>query len=184
MKVAVIDELLTYDGLQLSTAFVDQHAPQTRDTVILFEGPADVPLEHMVDLDDVAAGEGIYSPLMAHLVIEHADIALREAVCRQRLLMRLAASWLSSRSGTAVQVRGDDLWVGEGKLSVSIATTSPRSCLVHAGINVETEGTPVRTAGLRELRIPTWEFLRNVSRAYVDEVASIAHAVAKVRPVT
>ena len=36
----------------------------------------------------------------------------------------------------------------DGKLSVSVATRSPRGALIHFGVNVDTEGTPVRTASL------------------------------------
>ena len=183
MRIVQLDEPLRYDGLQLSTAFVDSHAPDEDDVAVLFEGEADVPIEHMVDLEDAEAGDCIYSPLMAHWIVEHRDLPLPEAVWRQRLLGRLAADWIAHRAGIAVEVRGDDLFVGEGKLTVSIATRSPRGALIHLGMNVEIDGTPVPTAGLRDLRIPGREVLRAVARLYADEVASARHAVRKVRPV-
>ena len=49
--------------------------------------------------------------------------------------------------------RGNDLYYLGRKLSVSIATKSPVSILMHFGINIKTEGTPVPTAGLLELHI-------------------------------
>lgn len=182
MEIVILDAPLRYDGLQLSTSFVDRHAAG-RDAAILFVGEADVPLEHMVDLEDVEAGEAIWSPQMAHAVVEHRDLPLPEAVWRQRMLVRLAADWLAQRSGVHVDVRGDDLFVGDGKLSVSIATTSARSSLIHLGVNVDTEGTPVKTSGLRDLRVAPREFLRALARRYADELASVRHAVSKVRPV-
>ena len=78
---------------------------------------------------------------------------------------------------------GVDLFVREGKLSVSVATRSPRGALLHFGVNVETEGTPVRAAGLRDLRLPPREYLAALGRLYADELASAAHAAGKVRPV-
>ncbi len=183
MRIVQLEEPLRYDGLQLATAFVDQHAPDAADVLVLFEGEADVPVEHMVDLEDAEAGDSIYSPLMAHWIVEHRDLSLSEAVWRQRLLGRLAADWVAHRAGITVEVRGDDLYVGEGKLTVSIATRSPRSALIHFGMNVEIEGTPVPAAGLRDLRIPAREVLRAVARLYANEVASARHAVRKVRPV-
>lgn len=183
MQIVTLDAPLVYDGLQLSTSFVDQYA-SGGDVAVLFVGEADVPLEHMVDLEDVEAGEPIWSPLMAHVVVEHPDTPLPEAVWRQRMLGRLTADWIGQRSGVRVDVRGDDLYVGDGKLSVSIATSSPRSSLIHFGLNVDIEGTPVKAAGLRDLRVPPMELLRAVSRRYADEVASVRHATSKVRSVT
>jgi hypothetical protein len=183
MRTVWLDEPQDYDGRQLSTAFLDRHAPDAEDAAVLFVGGADVAVEQLVDLEDAEAGAVIWSPLMAHLVIEHRGVALEEAVWRQRLLVQLAARWIAARSGVAVEVRGDDLFVGGGKLSVSVATRSPRGCLVHLGLNVEIDGVPVRAAGLRDLRIPPQELLSALARLYAEELASVRHAVAKVRPV-
>jgi len=183
MNVVALDRELTYDGTQLATAFVDRHAPGGGDAVVLFSGPADVPRENLVDLEDAEAGAHIYSPLMAHLILEHRGVQLVEAVWRQRLLVHLAARWIEGRCGARVEVRGDDLFVHGGKLSVSVATNSPRGCLIHLGVNVETEGAPVVAVGLRDLRIPADEFLDAVANLYADELVSVAHAAGKVRPV-
>jgi hypothetical protein len=173
MKITRIEASLLYDGRQLSTPFMDEHLDGAGDGLVLFEGPADVPLEHMVDLEDVEAEAPVLGSHMAHVLVEHRDLALREAVCRQRLLGHLAAGWIAARSGSPVEVQGDDLFVGSGKLSVS----------VHFAVHVSTEGTPVPTAGLRDLRVPAGEFLTTLARAYADEVASIDHATRKVRAV-
>jgi uncharacterized protein len=186
MKVVHLEQPLLYDGLQLCTAFVDRHAPDAagRDDVLLtFVGEADVPREHLVDLEDAEAGAVIWSPEMAHVIVEHPGLALPEAVWRQRVLVRLAAQWIAARSGIAVDVRGNDLYVGAGKLSVSVATRSPRGALLHFAANVDIEGTPVHAAGLRDLRIRPREYLAAVARLYAEEVASVAHATGKVRPV-
>lgn len=184
MKLALLDESLRYDGRQLATAFMDAHGDAEGDAAVLFCGEADVPPERMVDLEDAEAGLAIYSPLMAHAVVEHRGLDLAEGVWRQRLFVRLAAEWIAARAGVHVDVRGDDLFVGAGKLSVSIATTSPRSVLMHIGVNVETEGAPVQAAGLRDLHIRPEDYLRAVAGAYRDEVASVTRAVGKVRPVS
>ena len=183
MRVVLLERELTYDGTQLCTAFVDQYAPGGGDVAVLFTGTADVPRENLVDLEDAEAGAFIYSPLMAHLVLEHRDVGLVEAVWRQRLLVHLAARWIESRCGARVEVRGDDLFVHGGKLSVSVATSSPRGCLIHFGVNVETDGAPVVAVGLRDLRIPADEFLDALANLYADELVPVAHAAGKVRPV-
>lgn len=183
MKIVTLTEPLAYDGLQLATAFIDRHAAGAGDAAVLFTGPADVPVEHLVDLEDAEAGAFIASPLMAHAIVEHRGIELREAVWRQRLLARLAASWIADRSGQHVDVRGNDLFVADGKLSVSVATRSPRGALLHFAVNIEIEGVPVRAAGLRDLRIPPREYLAALGRRYADELASVERATQKVRPV-
>lgn len=183
MKIVLLDGTKDYDGLQLCTAFVDAHARSPGDAMVLFEGAADVCVENLVDLEDAETNRPIGSLRMAHAIVEHRDMDLRTGVLAQRMLGRLAADWIARRSGVAVIVRGDDLFVGEGKLSVSIATTSPRGVLIHFAVNVLTEGTPVKTAGLRDLRLPARDFLRALGKAYADEVQSIDHAIRKVRPV-
>jgi len=183
LNVVVLDRELTYDGTQLCTAFVDRHAPGDADAAVCFTGAADVPRENLVDLEDAEAGAVIYSPLMAHVVLEHRGVALAEAVWRQRMLVHLAGRWIEGRCGARVDIRGDDLFVHGGKLSVSVATSSPRGSLIHLGVNVETEGAPVVAVGLRDLRIPADEFLEAVARLYADELVSAAHAAGKVRPV-
>ena len=184
MRIVLLERETVYDGTQLSTGFIDRHAPGGGDAAVLFCGPADVPREHLVDLEDAEAGAVIYSPFMAHLVLEHRGIELLETVWRQRVLVHLAGRWIEGRCGARVEVRGDDLFVHGGKLSVSVATRSPRGGLIHLGVNVETEGAPVVAVGLRDLRIPPDEFLAAVARLYADELVSVAHAAGKVRPVT
>jgi hypothetical protein len=184
VKIVQLEAPLLYDGTQLSTAFVDRHAPGETDAAVLFTGGADVDVEHLVDLEDAEAGAVIWSPRMAHAVIEHRDVELAEGTWRLRLLVHLAADWIAARSGTQGAVRGDDSFVGHGKLSFAVATRSPRGCLMHVGVNIETEGTPVPTSGLADLRIPSREFLGAMARLYADELVSVAHAAAKVRPVT
>ncbi|MFT7462246.1 MAG: hypothetical protein ACI9EF_000584 [Pseudohongiellaceae bacterium] len=183
MKIVLLDKPQAYDGLQLATAFVDSHCPEGEgDALILFEGQADVPEEHLVDLEDAEAGDFIYSPWMAHFIIEHRGLDLRSGVLAQRLLMRLMGRWLEERSGQVIDVRGDDLYFGTRKLSVSIATTSPRGVLIHTAVNVRTENAPVPAAGLCDLRVPALDFLKAAARLYADEMASVEHATTKVRP--
>lgn len=184
MKIVHLDDELTYDGRQLATSFFDERVPgEPEDALVAFLGAADVPVEQLVDLEDAETGGVIASPLMAHLLVEHRGLALREAVLRQRLLGHLAADWIGERAGLHVRVRGDDLFVDDGKLSVSVATASPRSALIHFAVNVLVEGTPVRAAGLRDLRIAPGEFLRATARIYAEEIDAARAAVRKVRTV-
>ena len=111
MRLIVLESEVVYDGTQLSTPFVDEHAPGGEDVGLFFCGPADVPRENLVDLEDAEAGAFIYSPFMAHVLLEHRGIELVEAVWRQRVLVHLAGRWIEGRCGARVEVRGDDLFV-------------------------------------------------------------------------
>jgi len=93
------------------------------------------------------------------------------------------AEILNARLG-APQVRrqGSDLFVGDAKLTVSVATVSPVSALIHAGINVTDEGTPVRTCSLEKLGIEPRAFGVAVLEAYIREIQSTWRARCKARP--
>jgi hypothetical protein len=77
--------------------------------------------------------------------------------------------------------RGSDLYDGTRKLTVSIASASPVSTLIHAGINVSSRNTPVPTTGLDDYGIPAREFAEEVLAAYVSDCASALRARCKVR---
>lgn len=136
----------------------------------------------MVDQVDVRANAPIYSPRMLHFLAEHFDGVLETAIMRQRLLAGIACDHVRAM-GPALRIRrrGDDIWDGERKLSVAIATVSPVSCLIHLGINVRTEGVPVPAAGLEEYGIDPGVLAEAVLRTYGDEMDSAWEARRKVK---
>ena len=71
------------------------------------------------------------------------------------------------------------------KLSVSIATKSITSVLIHTGLNILSEGAPVKASGLKsELGIDNIkEFAQTVMQRYADEIEDIILAGTKVRGV-
>ena len=107
-----------------------------------------------------------------------------------------AAGWLS---GSQLIREGDDLYVlapqedglsfgkvapvplERRKLSISIATVSPVSGLIHFAINVSSLGTPVKTASLEDLGIDPKEFAAEVLADFVSEATTIKEATMKVR---
>jgi len=179
-----LEQELTYDGTQLCSHFAYRNYGILGDVILAFQGPCRVGLGEMVDLEDVRDGLFIYSPRMLSFIVEHFDPNLECAVLRQRLLVALAADILRSLSPQAKEGlvrRGDDLFLGDRKLSVSIATVSPVSSLIHFGINVLTEGTPIPTAGLAELGVEPVGFAESLMDAYLEESAGIRKARCKVR---
>jgi uncharacterized protein len=179
---------ITYDGRQLAPHWMYRTFDLLGDAIVAFVGPCRVDLSEMVDIVDVKAQAPIYSPLMLHCIAEFFTTDLELAVYRQRLLIITAKELLEERTDYRLQRRGDDLYVtGEdgscGKLSVSIATVSITSTLIHTGFNIETDGTPVPTVGLAEMGVEVTAFATDLLRRYTDEVQDIHLARCKVRAV-
>jgi hypothetical protein len=184
MKTAWIDKTITYDGTQLRSHWIHQQSGTSGDVVAAFIGPADVPLANMVDLADVAASSPIFSRSMLHFLVEHFDTPLTLAVARQRLLMAIAAEEINrTQKSSGLERKGDDLYVGDRKLSVSIATASPVSSLIHVGMNIVAEGAPVPAIGLEELGVAPKSLAQKVLNRYSEEIHSMRVAICKVRPV-
>lgn len=180
--------LLTYDGRQLAAHWIYRQHDLLGDAIVAFRGPCEVKLTEMVDIEDVKANAPIYSPEMIHFIAEFFDLDLEKTVYRQRLLIVTAKEYIEERLNRPVQRRGDDLYLlrpdgRPGKLSVSIATSSPVSTLIHTGFNVRSEGTPVPTVALAELGLDPHDFAQAVLERYSAEVADIWLARCKVRPV-
>jgi hypothetical protein len=135
----------------------------------------------LVDLTDRAAGNVIVAARMLHFVVEHFSLSLSEAVWRQRVLAAVVGEEIARRApGAAVERRGDDVYVAEGKLTVSIATVSPTSALIHLGVNVDATGAPVAASDLTALGIDEREFAEVILNRYAEEIATHREALGKV----
>jgi hypothetical protein len=126
---------------------------------------------------------------MLHIIAEFFAGDLHLTVYRQRLLIVTAGELLAQMTDQPVTRRGDDLYLPRadgtpGKLSVSIATSSATSTLIHTGLNITTEGTPVPTVGLAELGIDAETFATDLLQRYAAELQDIWLARCKVRAVT
>ncbi|UCH84135.1 MAG: DUF366 family protein [Candidatus Latescibacterota bacterium] len=182
MRFKIIDKKIPYTGKELRSGWVLQHTGMAGDAAAAFLGPCHVKTEDLVDLDDVMAGTFIKSEQMAHVIAEHPGCDLGTGVLRQRMLVCILCELLGAR-GLRVQRRGDDVFIEDRKLTVSIAAPSPHSVLIHLGINIRPEGAPVPAVGLEEIGIEPTELLADLLGCYTRELESAAHAAAKVRPV-
>lgn len=156
----------------------------TGDAAVAFVGACDVEGERLVDLADERAGEVIKAARMLHFVVEHFGVPLAEAVWRQRLFAAIVCEEVSVRApGASVRREGDDVFANDGKLTVSIATVSPTSALVHFGVNVDGAGAPVTVADLQSLGIDASELASAVLARYAAEAESARAAACKVKGV-
>lgn len=184
IKSAFIDRAISYNGSQLSSHWIYKQTGMTGSCIVSFRGPADVPLSNMVDLEDVRNSAPIFSNEMLHFIVEHFDGDLDLAIARQRLLVAIAADKVRSHSeGAGIKRKNDDLFIADKKLSVSIATQSPVSHLIHFAVNIRSDNTPVPTCGLADLKIEANSFADEVMCRYCDEVKSMHLARCKVRAV-
>src|SRR5690606_18438397 len=139
-----------YDGSQIEPMWALKNFNIKGSSLISWVGPMNLENHEIIDYEDV--GLEIKSDEMLHMMVEHFDCQpadLRLCYHRQRLLVTIVKDFLQEM-GLNIQRNGDDLFLGQGKLSVSIATCSASSMKIHFGVNLTTEGTPedVTTAGL------------------------------------
>ncbi len=183
MQAAWIDEPTEYDGSQLRSHFAYSELGILGESIVAWCGPCDVALDALVDLEDRREKGTIHSTSMLHFVVEHFEGGLARAVVRQRLLVVIAADVIEFFGAPRPRRRGDDLYHADRKLSVSIATVSPVSTLIHLGLNVDAEGAPVPAADLAEFDIDPRRAAETIQERYIEEHASIERALRKVRGV-
>ena len=183
MKSRFIPELITYTGKQFCSHWIYEKTGLLGEAIAAFRGPAKVEGECLVDLIDRQEGAFIYSSDMLHFIVEHFDLDLEKTILRQRFLVSLIKDELQRRTGTFIRQQGDDLYDEDKKLSVSIATLSPVSSLIHTGVNISSKGTPVKTKGLADYGIDPEPFGKAVIEKYTQEIEEIRLAKCKVKGV-
>lgn len=184
MHTKLIDKEIKYIGSQLAPHWIYKNFKLQGDAIVAFIGECEVALTEMVDIEDVINNEPIYSKSMLSFITEQFNVNLVEGVFRQRLLICIIKELLEER-GIFVVRNGDDLMIDGKKLSVSIATKSTTSILIHTGLNILSEGAPVKASGLTsELGIvDIKEFALEVMKRYAEELEDINLASTKVRGV-
>lgn len=188
MKTLYLDQNLLYDGTQLKSLWAYLNHQVLGPSVVSWQGPCEVDFEHMVDGEDLNQRAAIRGSLMLHFVIEIFDRDLAFAVALQRLFVAILKDQLNQGSAILKKrplvQKGDDLYWGQHKLSISIATVSPVSQLIHLAVNVSHLGTPVKTCSLQDFKISPKRFSLKLMELWSQEFDSILRATQKVRPVS
>ncbi len=186
MKTLFIDKEIKYNGEQLSPHWIYKTFNIMGDAIVAFIGECDVNLTHMVDIEDVINNEPIYSKKMLNFIEENFNSSLIEMVYKQRLLVTITKEVIEKNyPSVKISRNGDDLFVNGKKLSVSIATKSITSTLIHFGLNIVADGAPVKASdltidvGVDDIKT----FAERILQAYKDEISDINFAVSKVRGV-
>lgn len=181
MKSKTVEQTIPYDGSQLKPLYSYVNHKLHGDSIVAFIGSCNVTLEHMVDAEDFVVNAEIKSDKMLHFIVEMFNQNLTTAVALQRLLVTMAQNLLLAK-GHLLLREGDDLYLGNKKLSVSIASCSAVSSMIHLGLNVENTGTPVPTCALIDFSIDPLEFAKELNKKFSDEYISIIEATQKVKP--
>ena len=184
MKTLFIDNEIKYEGWQLCPHWIYKNFKLQGDAIVAFVGECEVKLTEMVDIEDVINKEPIYSKLMLSFISEQFNVGLVEGVFRQRLLICKIKEALEKR-GFSVTRDGDDLFFDNKKLTVSIATKSATSILIHTGVNIISEGAPIKASGLQsDMKISDIKNLaQEIMVQYSEEIDDIVMASTKVRGV-
>lgn len=186
MKTLFIDKEIKYTGGQLAPHWIYKNFNIMGNAIVAFIGECEVNLNHMVDIEDVINDEPIYSKKMLSFIEENFNSSLEEMVYKQRLLVTITKELIEKKSPSVKIIRsGDDLYINNKKLSVSIATKSITSTLIHFGLNIDAEGAPIEAADLvKDAQISNiQEFAQELLENYKEETTDISLAACKVRGV-
>ncbi len=183
MKTLFLNENLKYDGTQLRSLFGYLGFKVQGDSCISFVGPCDVSVEHMVDGEDLLQKAEIKGSKMLHFIFEIFDRELVSGVFLQRLFAGIIADEIYEKTKIKMTRKGDDLYLDEKKLSISIATKSPISVMVHFAMNVSNSGTPVPTCSLEDLKLDPRTFAESLLKKVSAEYEDILIARLKVRAI-
>lgn len=181
LEIEYIDKKIKYDGSQLAPHWIYKTIGVMGDAAVAFCGPCNIPYEHMADLEDVLAKDSIKADSMLHFICEIFGKDCFSAVGVQNAFVSEIQNSLLKK-GVNVVKQGDDLFIGKGKLSISIASVSSVSALIHIGINIENKGTPVVTAALKDFNIKPKDFALDVLKRMKKEYSRMVLASCKVRP--
>jgi len=180
-QVVFSDRPRPYTGVELRPHFLLSEMGIKGSAIGAFIGPCRVETQHLVDWEDRLVSDRIEARLMVHLIGEFFGMTLREGVWAQRLIVAILKDQVDGH--LKVRREGDDLFIGDRKLTVSIVTVSPVSVLFHLGINIDPAGAPVPAIGLAELGVDVSKWIPSFLEAIRQEFEGIDWACVKVRPV-
>lgn len=186
METLFIDKEIKYTGSELAPHWIYKNFNIMGNAIVAFIGECEVNLNHMVDIEDVINNEPIYSKKMLNIIEENFNCSLEEMVYKQRLLVTITKELIEKLSpDVKIKRSGDDLFINNKKLSVSIATKSITSCLIHFGLNIDADGAPVNAAELvNDAKISDVQnFAKQLLSEYANEIKDISLAACKVRGV-
>lgn len=187
MESLFIDKKFAYDGSQLRSLFAYLEHGILGPSIVSWVGPCSIPFSHMVDGEDLLEQAVIQGDEMLHFIIEIFDRDLFSGVALQRLFASISKDYVQAHGAGLLQGKilrrdGDDIYLDNKKLSISIASKSPVSVMVHFAMNVTNKGTPVETLSFEDLHLQPRQTSEAIMELFKKEYSSIVIATQKVRP--
>ena len=180
-----LKDRILYDGTQIRPNWALNELNIKGPSIITWIGPMNI--KDIMDYEDT--GLEIKAEKMAHFIVEHFDeqpANLRLAYHRQRILVMILQEELW-KQGIPTRREGDDLYIGHGKLTVSVATASLSSMKIHLGMNITSKGTPedVETVGILDYKDLGEDdiigMVSDVAKKYIQEISLIEEDITKTR---
>lgn len=183
-----IEDVFEYDGSQIDPLWAFREFGIYGSSIVTWIGPVNIVPGNLKDFADV--GLDIRSDCMVNFICEFFDQQppnIRIAYLRQRLLVMIFREVLD-KYGVVSTREGDDIYVGGGKLSISIASVSLSSAKIHFALNIRDEGTPddVETIGLFDIgdvfnEDNLRDLIFNVVNRFISELESIENDISKTK---
>lgn len=175
-----------YDGSQINPSWAFQEFGVKDSTIVSWVGPMNILGDNLIDYEDV--GVDIKGNLMLNFIVEHFDEQpgnLKLAYHRQRMLVMITRDKLLDY-GIRTTQDGDDIFIDNKKLSVSIATASISTMKMHFALNITTEGTPdnVETSALEDNNMSMeqiHELQDSIANTYMEYIETIDKDITKTR---
>ena len=161
-------------------------------SIVTWIGPVNITPDNLKDFADV--GLEIKSNYMVNFICEFFDQQppnMRVAYLRQRLLVMIFREILTEY-GIQTKREGDDIFVDDGKLSISIASISLSSAKIHFALNLEDKGTPsdVETIGLYDIKVNgeqvfnqnnLLDLINKTVKNFINELKTIENDISKTK---
>ena len=187
-----VDEIFEYDGSQINPSWAFQEFGIFGSSIVTWIGPVNIAPDNLKDFADV--GLEIKSNYMANIICEFFDQQppnMRVAYLRQRLLVMIFREILTEY-GIATKREGDDIFVCNRKLSISIASVSLSSSKIHFAFNLEDKGTPddVETIGLYDIEVSSQQIfnednlldlINEIVSRFINELETIENDISKTK---
>ena len=187
-----VDEIFEYDGSQINPSWAFQEFGIYGSSIITWIGPVNIAPDNLKDFADV--GLEIKSNDMVNFICEFFDQQppnMRIAYLRQRLLVMIFREILAEY-GVTTKREGDDIFVCNRKLSISIASISLSSSKIHFAFNLEDKGTPddVETIGLYDIEVNNrqifnedniLDLINDIASRFINELETIEKDISKTK---
>ncbi|WP_407393294.1 DUF366 family protein [Methanobrevibacter sp.] len=187
-----VDEIFEYDGSQINPSWAFQEFGIYGSSIVTWIGSVNITPDNLKDFADV--GLEIKSNYMVNFICEFFDQQppnMRIAYLRQRLLVMIFREILTEYGIQTIR-EGDDIFVDNRKLSISIASVSLSSAKIHFALNLEDKGTPddVATIGLFDINVndePVFtqdnllDLINETVKRFINELETIENDISKTK---